>query len=356
MNWRWFASLNRQNDDYASQIAEHYEIAGENLQAAHYFYRSGERALRLSAYTEAMAFFERAVQLAVGKVEFEARQLLVKLNIQIGGIWEEQGFYLEAEKLLLDTLLQARSLGEKNLIMETLIPLAVVTYRLGKEDTQYIDEALDLSRELHDIRGEVLAIMWRASYLIISGKYDDTYKIVQSALKLATSIKEQALTARIHNILGESLRYQKKFKEAIVHYQEALPMYRSLNNLYGICLVTTNLGHAYVGAKDLHSSIESYREALSVATKLDSEFNNSIQEVFAGLSGWAADSGDSQLSLELLALLNSHAIEAHETRQIIEASLEKLHEIMDKAVIEDSLSRTKFLDWSLLVEKILTEA
>jgi serine/threonine protein kinase/tetratricopeptide (TPR) repeat protein len=350
----WLAKMGGQNNDYTLQIAEHYEIAGENVKATEYLYRAGEQALRASAYNEALALFERAVSLIQGQVDVDARRLHVTLNNQIGHILEEQGFYSEAESHLLKNLSLARDLADKNPLMDTLTKLGQVVIRQGKPGLVYLEEALALSRELRNKRGEIQSLMWLSAHcVIILSDFEGSTRHLQAALNLSQSIGDQTLTARIYNMIGEDFRVQTKHEEAIVHYQQALPIYQSLNNLYGICLVLTNLGHSYTGLEKLDKAAEYYRDALRIGIQMDTFFGVPLQEIITGFGVLSAKADNVDHALDLLGLILNYADVAEETRQLAEPTLIILREKLGEKAVHAGLARGAQLDWREVVADLL---
>ena len=79
-----------------------------------------QQAQQVSAYDEAMQFYERGQKLIDGQMDDDARRIQVMIGIQLGAILEEMGHYTDGENLLKENLSLARELAEQELIMEAL--------------------------------------------------------------------------------------------------------------------------------------------------------------------------------------------------------------------------------------------
>src|SRR5919202_1216887 len=67
-------------DEYASILAHYYAESGDIGQAVQYLMRAGDRALRVSAYPEAIQTYEKALGLVPADAGGERATLLVRLG------------------------------------------------------------------------------------------------------------------------------------------------------------------------------------------------------------------------------------------------------------------------------------
>ena len=354
----WLVHHSESRTEYHALIAEHYEIAGEDVQAAAYFFFAGEQAQRVSAYAEAVAFYERGLELVKGQVDDDARRLQITLNNHLGRIDEELGRYSEAETYLVENLAVARDLGDQKLVTDTINILGTVAFKQGKSDESiiYLEEALALAREIGDVTGQVHALMWLSVNLYFhQADYVTAEMYLVNALELAQQIDEQALLARIWNARGENSRHQARFDEASVYYQNALHVYEAIGNSFGIMLVKTNLGHVRAASGDTNGAMKLFCEVLRIGLETGSVYTNSVQETLVGLAGLVARNGEYERALNLLGMVLSYPDTGVEARFIADPILAQLNNELSPDNIAEGFEHGKSLDWEATVTELTAE-
>lgn len=340
--------------EYNLLIAEHYEIAGENVLAADYLYWTGEQAVAVGAYVEAIGFFERGLNLVKGQVDAAARRRQVTLHYRLGAIYIEQGQYSAGDQHLEASLNTAREISDPSLAAEALISLGQSTSKQGKFELAepYLQEALSLARGAGDGAATASALMWLGATAGFRRQFQKSETYLLEALALAKETRVEALVARSLNILGENARYQDQYDKATSYYQEALAIYRILTNQFGIALVTINLGHVAAAAGEIKAASGHYLEALRLVMEIQAI--SFALETLAGLAGVKAAEGQAEYAVELLGLVLPHPAANQEMRLAAEPLLARLRTELPSDLVEAALARGQKLDLETVVRDLFS--
>ncbi|MFD7031159.1 alpha/beta fold hydrolase [Streptomyces sp. NPDC059917] len=93
---------------------------------------------------------------------------------------------------------------------------------------------------------------------------DDWSTVAASALRTARSTGERRSEARALDQLGNCLRLNRRFPEAIAHHQEAVTVFRSLGDPKGESGALSNLGVALRHGKRFDEAIEAFSRAVGL--------------------------------------------------------------------------------------------
>jgi DNA-binding SARP family transcriptional activator len=242
----------------ASQIAQHYQMAGQEVEAAEWFQRAGEHARTLYANTEAIRHFESA--LGLGHPEAAV------LHEAIGDLQTFSGEYAAAVR----SYETAAALSEPD-------KLAVIEHKLGSihhrrgdwtQATSHFEAALVLLKENPD-RGEMARLY--ADWSLIAhrtGAMDDALQYAQTALDIAEEVQDIRALAQAHNILGIIARNQSDLALARYHLEQSLHLAESLQDPSIRAAALNNLALAYAGENDLSQALALTREALALCASV----------------------------------------------------------------------------------------
>ncbi|MBV8453340.1 MAG: AAA family ATPase, partial [Deltaproteobacteria bacterium] len=129
-------------DDHLTELAHHYDRSGNVPKAVEYLGRSGVKAVRQTAHSEAIEYFTRALELVPGLPQSPVRDCH-ELDIQLALSWS---LYVakgprapERESALVRAQHLSEQLGDNNKLMEALLGLAHLRANLRD---------LELAREL----------------------------------------------------------------------------------------------------------------------------------------------------------------------------------------------------------------
>lgn len=228
-------------DEYAVDLAKHYETAGIRERSQHYLVRAARRAASLFDQASAIRFYKQALSYL-----------------------EESGNPAADLPKLHEALADAHSLSAE-------YQEALNQYRAA------ITGPVDSHRS---------AVLHRKCGMVLerSGRYAEALESFDEALKSLKQGFDLYESARIYNGLARIYYRQEKYDKAIDVGMLALDLMRQLGNNWGIAEATGTLGVAYSALGDLEKGIEFNKTALGI-WKIEGE----IYGLAAALNnlGWA---------------------------------------------------------------------
>lgn len=235
--WLRARALGRENE-LASQIAEHFERAGDTAQALHHWTRAAEEAARRQADALALAHSARALALDDG---LDPRRLVTLHQVRSAVYLrstqsaEHEGAVatLEAlaERLDDDRLRLSVAFGRAWLLVRRARfddALALCTARLARAGGQASGEAA----RLHD----VLAVCHTRL-----GRPEAAQTHVEQGLALARAAGDRLTEGNILNNSGVHHMEAGRLAQASACFGGALELYRTVGNRHGVVNVTLNL-------------------------------------------------------------------------------------------------------------------
>jgi predicted ATPase/DNA-binding XRE family transcriptional regulator len=188
----------------AAQLARHFLEAHLHEKASRYLLRAGQQAVRVLAYEEAAAHFERGLTELEGLDPSQKTiRLAYQLELALAKACWQSGRVREAFAANQQAIEWARALGDPQAFARAVLAYEEPRWRLNldSEQTQrYIREALDnLSQEHSGLQVRLLVNLSRA--LLASGEQNELRTTVEQALKIARQIEDP-------EALCEALRIQ----------------------------------------------------------------------------------------------------------------------------------------------------
>jgi len=357
-DWLWRASGERRRE-YLPIIAEHYERAAQDEKAAATLLEAGENALRVSAFSEAFRFFQRAaallpaqrrrdqavLQLKMGEVflrsgeyadalkhssaalqaarELSASDLLPAAMYQVGQILTETGKYAEAEQLLNEALPLARALGQRaaSTLPRLLYGLGNVQWRLGMLESAYTfcQESRQMAEKIGDVNTYLLATNRLG---VISGLRGDSAAekaLYQEGLASAQQAGNRECAAILLNNLGSLADERNDPQEAETFYLQAIELARELGLQQSLSLYLLNLGHGQIRLGNLAAAQTYLLEGMALARHLGADpWTLTAVIFFARLEG---KHGHWPRAWALIGLAERHSAFSPDHRRLVEQIL-----------------------------------
>jgi predicted ATPase/class 3 adenylate cyclase len=255
--WLQGRSQGRENE-LASQIAEHFERAGDTEQAIAYWLLAAEDASRRQADTAALVHADRALALDDRTdLRRQTRLHLVRAKVFMrGGRAVEHSQEVERLELLADQL------------DDDVLRLSVAYDRLYALMMEGQYEAMVEFGTQRVGRAEVLAPAEaaRARGLLVFalgrlGRSDEAIAQAQRALEQAHTAGDLMATAAIHSNLGANYIEIQEFTPALHNFRQALQAYQATGSRYGVINIRVNLAtvelllHRFQSAHDLYLQV-----------------------------------------------------------------------------------------------------
>lgn len=296
---RWIEERTDESS-WAAVIAYHYDSA-HAPQAARWFVRAGSHARRLYANEQALAAYERALELgglenadlfeaydgagdvllllaryeeAVGKhrAMVEAAKAVGEIAAQGRGMTgvlfaaSRIGGLAELSSLAAETVATVRSMPtpDHRLLCEALRGAGWVAMRAGDLPAalRYADEAAAAARAGGDRRGLSLSL----NLLGLTESALGDHRAADNHLKEAVAIdrelgnRHEEGTSLLN--LGESARLRGAYEQAAHHYEQALGVAREVGDADSGALALSNLGGAFVGLGRFGEAVASLTESI----------------------------------------------------------------------------------------------
>ena len=373
--------------EYLGLIAQHYELAGDSVQAVQYLARTAERSMSLSAYREALSSAERALAIlsssdhtnstvrarllltiglahlwltehAMATARFEecialARSLHdqgleAKALAHLGRIGLEQGKHEQAEKHLKNSFDIVQELNDTEMMAYTLTHLGYISHYQGRytDAQRYGEQSYGLAKQTGDAIAQALALNMLAMISVNTHRFEQSHAYYLQAIEICKNAGDRYGLARAYNNLSELIRIQRKYAEAKPYTLEAIRLARELGNRYVLPIMLINLVYSQVGLGELHDAYASLRAALQLNTD-----NDSVSWVLFSLVGYAdilAAEGRRQSALQILGLCLHHPQTNSDTHRDIQLVLEDLKKVRSDD-IETEFERGKSLDLNKVV-------
>ncbi len=201
--------------EFAPVVAMHLEQAGENEKAAEYLVLAGEHAQERFANKEAVAFFQRAIDL-VGD-----SQPHIRLRAAIGAA--KAGWAFTATSREVADLETAVALGEESdprLVIDAYFWIAYMRRQRGElpesspELKRSLDRAVEIGGSLKDSRGSALPRALMGSYAAFLGNLREGATQMKSALDDLEDQTDPLSSAMIADFLAITYARMGDFKEA----------------------------------------------------------------------------------------------------------------------------------------------
>ena len=234
---------------------------------------------------------------------------LADLTVQLGYFCTRMGDFAAATHWLMQSVEQCRKIDNPSLLALGLARLADLArlqshYEKAKD---YIAEALPLVGDDDDKRSRCFSVLGAIARDTQDHQLAELYS--RQALDLRRGHQDKRALAFCLNDLGETLRWQKAYDDAIQCYKEALEIYAYTHDAIREAVTRMNLGIIYSLSDRPQKALEAYAKAEKVLldvcdrTHLAMLYNNQGIEFF-NLAQWDEAERAHQKSFNLWSMLD----------------------------------------------------
>ena len=227
----------------SSQIAYHFEQAGQEARAAQYYHLAGKHAARLFANQEAIDYFRKALDLSE-RAETDIDR--AGIHEAIGDLQTLLGEYQEGITQY-KAALQQREPGQRSGLFHK---MGEVYDRMGDwvEAEVYFKKALDThGDEMGERRKAQIYADWSLT-AHHSDQQERALELAERALSLAEQAGDKRTLAQVHNMLGVLARSQAEFEKACEHLEHSLKLAEDLGDRGAQAAALNNM--ALVSSRD----------------------------------------------------------------------------------------------------------
>jgi tetratricopeptide (TPR) repeat protein len=376
----WLAQTERA-EELLALIAEHFEKAEDNAQAAGYLERAGDKAMRVSGFADTVRFFTRAQSL-VAAPSSSLSLKLAEANYRLGDfpaahtateaaraaatteadraaalallgeMTSELGDYAEAQKILSQAVPMARASGNQTVLSRALYGLGDVNWRLGKVDDSRValDESLALARELGDLTRELFALN-RLGVLYIQVDLAQTERFLMEVhtRAVAAGNRERAMTAL--NNLGMVAYKRKDYSLARDNFEQALVLGRETGVQDMVTLGLLNMADADILLGNLSAARAELHEGLTYSLRLG--ILRLVVAAVTDFANLAYAAGQTERMLALYGLARRQPAWSSDSQDGLDEMLAQW--ALDPAVVEAGMAQGAELDWEQTIAELLKE-
>jgi tetratricopeptide (TPR) repeat protein len=265
--------------------AHHFQLAGEDTQAAEYFKLAGEHACSLYANVEAIAHFQAA--LASGYPQAAV------LREAIGDLQILSGDYRAA----IDSYEAAAALCTQGCQAGLEAKLGDVRARRGEWGLAeaHFQAALQETED-SGLRARIFAEWSRTVHQ--QNQHDRAGELAYQALHLAEQARNARALAQAHNMLGILARAQGDFDLAAGHLAQSLQIAEQLDDPAAQIAALNNLAQVYGDRKELRQAIDLTHSALELCTRQGDRHREAA--LLNNLADLHHAAGETDLSIEYL--------------------------------------------------------
>lgn len=302
--------------EHAALIAEHYELAGESVQAAELYEAAGSRAQDAFALPLAIDYYGKALMLLSNELHHAAWQ--IRLQERLGELLKLQARLVEAAQTYMtmrytaeidgDLIAQAhawngqasihREQADNNGLLEKASRAEQVAWLVNAEEE--LATALLYKSEAYWRSGDFkLALVTAEKAREISERLNDTDQIAKSLSllcavcigfknskgvhhylakleKKAQETAENSAKTAYQHALGDVYFQLKQYDKAAHHLTSALKVYRQTNNQSQASCTLHLLGEAARLHNNAKTAVSYYRQALAAAETIGDQYSRHL--------------------------------------------------------------------------------
>lgn len=276
-------------DEVVSRLAHHFAAGGDRVKALTYSIRAGDRARELYANEEAIAYYQRALELA------ESVEELATIYEGLGDVYALVGKHQKAIEsyqavLTSKSVLDSADEGmDKRRIAEIHRKMGRVYERNGGRDLAL--EHFRTGRKILESDGPSLEMVRLDSGMaflnIRQGRYEEAIKLCQRSLDMLEELPENADSrkerARIYNNLGSIYLNWSDYPHAIDHFQKSLAIRIENGDTHGTAVLYNNLGVVYERQGNYDRAFEYHRQSFELEEEIGDIYGLAISHTNLGL-------------------------------------------------------------------------
>lgn len=220
---------------------------------------------RLGNYEESKRHIAQALDKADNvKERLELQQELVGIDIALGNA-------VEAERVSIIQLEQARQLGDQRIIASIHTDLGIATFLqdLFERSVGYFQEAMETYAHAKQHARLADAIMNVGNVLSAKGDITHAMEYWNKALSISQEYGTLNQQAQIQNNLGIANYKLKRYGEAKKFYDDARGIFSRIDSKQGTVFVLTNLGEVCLAECEYEKALQLWEEALAMYRAMD---------------------------------------------------------------------------------------
>lgn len=253
----------------SDQLIYHLIKSQQISRAVKYCVLAAEEMTGFNIYTQAIEFYEKALELIEGvRLDIDAAMLMNK----VGRLYRMLGKTQQAENMFVRALETAYSNESEISAIDASINLADVAILRGElgKPVQILVEVLERSKEVEYLEGKLGAIKYLVKLWVRTGEYEKITDTLPEYIDEAMEHKLHHYTGSFYNEYGIFKAKTGQFEEAENCFKIALENFRNDGDRYEESKVYNNMGVLHGdGFGNVDISRQYYLKALSITNDLN---------------------------------------------------------------------------------------
>ena len=260
--------------EFAPVIAEHYELAGEQLLAADWYTQSGIRAQNQGAPAQARTFFDRALGLlSSASQQSQTEPDLMRRWHALAGRDSVLVTLGDTEARCVDDIALialAESIGNDNLLAEAYYRQGYGLEMIGKysQELEAYNRGLEAARRAHDSRHEALILGLKVMCEVRLGALDAAAETCAEALVCAENLADDEVLARCLTNISSFYTEIGDLARSAQLLNQQLSIIHRIGNIEGEAIGLSNLGYTYTMLGKPEDGIVVLRRSIDLAREI----------------------------------------------------------------------------------------
>lgn len=257
------------NLELAAILANHWRAAGDADRELHYTRAAGERAVRVSALSEAIEHYERALELLpqTELAEVETADLQAELLIKLAEALKYTGNYDSARAMLERALSLNREVDNVTVVAQAELGLGEIHALRGSvvDAITHFEKSRGLFQELGDQDGMARVMNQLGLAQAQRGEYAQAMKLCEESLSISRGIDDLQNVASTANNMGLIAFRQGELATAKRYFEETLEISRTSGERRKMATALANLGSVAGSGGDLEGAKTYFEDALDIS-------------------------------------------------------------------------------------------
>lgn len=299
-------------NEFAGRIGEHYEKAGDLLNAAEWYAQAGRRAQDAYAPSAAIGYYQKALEFLSGNSQSQSIPQMLEICQQLGEVLNWQARYSEAIEIYKRMRELAETCGDSVRLSGALQGLALSHGYIG-EHSAALKFSVEAQQEAQKANAQldVARALWlQGSAHYRMGEAHKTLALAEQALAIVTQLNDRSEMGRCLNMMAASFYTLGQYWKAQEQWENALAIFQELGNRRLGMDMLSNLGVIADARGDYETAFQRYHSALEIAREVgyrDGEIvfltNRGGEQV--ALKNYAAAEADLRKAIELAGIEGS---------------------------------------------------
>jgi tetratricopeptide (TPR) repeat protein len=265
------AASGQRADENAGLIAGHFERAMEKSQAAEWYGRAGDAALRAYVPQAAVDYYRKALELAGGELPSKWR---IAILTGLGDSLAHRAHFNEAVEIYLEILDLARIMGNGHGLAQAAVGLERTYVNLGRyeESLQIVEEVEAVIRADSTVtQNELVALLFRKGVsLYYLNHLDRALDVAFEILKISETINALENEAESYSLMGAIYYSRGQHSLSKDYTNRGLQVMRMLGNRVAEANILSNQGDNYRQEGDFQQAKEYFEQSLLIARQIGS--------------------------------------------------------------------------------------